>query len=185
MIYLKWPILSLLDWALWFTVPVVSPVIAAFTRADFYGKEPYSWGGWYGTYDNPPQGDEGFVRERAPFVGVTDGWRGYLNRVMWMIRNPLYGFARKCSVEWSPTLAISHTGDESISDKYKRPGWYLAKAHNLNGKLVAFEFYCVLPWGFGKCFRARLGWKIMTDKFGRYGFAQLVNTANPLKSYGK
>lgn len=52
------------------------------------------------------------------------------------------------------------------------------------GRVVAFEFYCVFPCGFGRCLRSRLGWKIMTDKFERFGFAQLVNTFNPLDGYG-
>lgn len=184
MIYLKWLALTLLDLLLLLTVPVAAPIIAAFTREQPYGLAPYSWGSIWGTYDNPPQGDEGYVRQRAPFPSVTNGWRGYVNRVMWMIRNPLYGYARKAAVDYSPTLTITHKGDESISDKYKRPGWYFARAVDLSGRVVAFEFYCVLPWGFGRCLRSRLGWKIMTDKFERFGFAQLVNTFNPLDGYG-
>ncbi len=185
MIYARWLALSLLDWLLLLTVPFAAPVIAAIYREMPHCLAAYSWGWIWGTYDNPPQGDQGFVRERAPFPGYTTGWRGYLNRCMWMIRNPLYGFARRASVRYSPTLTVSHKGDEAISDKYKRPGWYFARAVDMAGRVVAFEFYCVLPWGFDRCFRARLGWKIMTDKFARYGFAQLVNTANPLKSYGE
>lgn len=183
MAVVRWLALAVLDWLLLLTVPVAAPIIAAFTRAMPYGQAPYSWGWLWGTYDNPPQGDEGYVRERAPFPGVTTGWRGYLNRCMWMIRNPLYGFAKRAGVNYSPTYQLSYTGNPNISDKYKVPGWYLAKLHD-GKKLVAFEFYCVLPWGFGRCLRARLGWKIMTDKFQRYGFAQLVNTCNPFDGYG-
>lgn len=185
MIYARWLALSLIDWALLLTIPLAAPVVAAIYREMPYGLAPYSWGWIWGTYDNPPQGDQGFVRERAPFTGYTTGLRGYLNRCMWMIRNPLYGYARKAAVDYSPTLIVTHKGDESISDKYKRPGWYFARAYNLADQVVAFEFYCVMPWAFGRCFRARLGWKIMTDKFGRYGFAQLVNTCNPFDGYGE
>jgi hypothetical protein len=180
---IRWLVLALLDWALLLTVPVAAPIIAAFTRPMSHDLPRYSWGGLWGTYDNPPQGDEGYVRKRAPFPGVTTGWRGYLNRCMWMLRNPLYGFAVKASVKWSPDLVITHKGNERISDKRKVPGWYFATARK-RGKLAAFEFYCVLPWGLGRCLRARLGWKIMTDKFSRYGFAQLVNTCNPFDGYG-
>lgn len=183
MAVMRWLVLAILDWVLLLTVPVAAPIIAAIYREQPYGLAPYSWGWLWGTYDNPPQGDQGFVRKRAPFPGYTTGWRGYLNRCMWMIRNPLYGFARKAAVDYSPSLTVTHKGREDISDKYKRPGWYLAKLHD-GKKLVAFEFYCVLPWGFGRCLRARLGWKIMTDKFARYGFAQMVNTCNPFDGYG-
>jgi hypothetical protein len=102
---------------------------------------------------------------------------------MWMIRNPLYGYARIAGVPYSVTLQMAYRGNPNISDKNKVSGYYFATVRD-GGKLVAFEFYCVLPWGFGKCFRARLGWKIMTDKFQRYGFAQLVNTCNPFDGYG-
>lgn len=64
MIYIKWLALSLVDWALLLTVPVAAPIISAFTREQPYGLSPYSWGGMWGTYDNPPQGDKGYVRER-------------------------------------------------------------------------------------------------------------------------
>lgn len=101
-----------------------------------------------------------------------------------MFRNPLYGFARVTSVRYTPSLMITCRGNQDISDKYAVPGWYLATARE-SGRLKAFEFYCVLPWAFGKCLRARLGWKIMTDKFQRNGFAPLVNTCNPFKGYGE
>lgn len=184
MIYAKWLLLSIIDYLLWPTIFVMAPSIAVFTREQSYGMAPYSWGWLWGTYDNPPQGDQGFVLERCFFPGQTSGWKGYLNRVLWMFRNPLYGYARMASVPWSDGIAVILRGREDISDKYGRPGWYFAKAVDDRDNCVAFEFYCVLPWAFGKCLRMRLGWKIMTDKFKRYGFAQLVNTFNPLDGYG-
>lgn len=183
MIYVRWLALATLDWALYLTVPIAAPIIAAFTREQPYGAAPYSWGWMYGTYDNPPQGDAGFVRGRCFFPGVTVGWRGYLNRVLWMIRNPLYGLARASAIDYSPELQLSYSGNPHISDKYRVPGWYFARLKR-DGRMCAFEFYCVFPWAFGKCLRARIGYKIMTDKFKRYGFAQLVNTLNPFKAYG-
>ncbi len=183
MIFLKWMVLALLDWALLLTVPLAAPIIAAFTRAEPYDQRPYSWGWIWGTWDNPPQGDQGYAAKRAPYPGAITGWKGYLNRVMWMLRNPLYGYAKRVSVPYSDTLQLTYIGNPNISDKEKRPGWYFATVRD-DGKLVAFECYCVLPWLFGRCLRSRLGWKIMTDKFQRYGFAQLVNTFNPIDGYG-
>lgn len=217
-IYLKWVLLTLLDWLMLLTIPVVAPVvalayvllpvsvpdvviglyvaavlavpvIAAFTREGSYLEPSYSWGWIWGTYDNPPQGDEGFVRARAWFPGITTGIKGYLNRINWMIRNPLYGFAKIAGVEYSPSLVTTYTGDPDISDKDMRPGYYFAKVHD-GTKLVAFEFYCVLPWKYQflknkKDLRMRLGWKVMTDKFERNKFAQLVNTINPFDGYGE
>lgn len=183
MTYLRWLFLTLLDWLLLLTVPFVAPIVAAFYREQPYGRRPYTWGWLYGTWDNPPQGDQGFVRQRALFLGVTTGFKGYLNRVMWMLRNPLYGFAKLSSTPYDPEHKLTYVGNPDVSDKYKNAGFYFAKLHD-NKKLIAFEFYCVYPWAFGRCLRVRIGWKLMTDKFQRYGFAQLVNTCNPFSSFG-
>ncbi len=184
MVYLKWFALCLLDLLAHLTLPFAPPVIALFTRAMPYGLRPYTWGGWWGTWDNPPQGDEGFVARHAVFPGVVTGAKGYVNRVQWMWRNKLYGLAKLMAVSYSPTLQLSYVGDPNISDKGRRPGYYFAKLHD-GKRLIAFEFYCVLPWSATRNFRCRLGWKFMTDKFQRYGFAQFVNTANPFDGYGE
>lgn len=64
MIYLKWLLFSLLDLCMLLTVPVAAPLIAASTREDVYGRQRYTWGWLWGTYDNPLQGGEGFVEQR-------------------------------------------------------------------------------------------------------------------------
>lgn len=183
MIVLLWMALAIADYILLLTVPFASIVIALTTKKMPDNLSNYSWGGIWGTYDSPPQGDNGYVTKRAPFPNVTDGWKGYINRVVWMIRNPLYGFSKKAGIRYSPKYRISHIGNPDISDKGRRPGCYLAKVHDGN-RVRAFELYCVMPWGFGRCLRMRLGWKIMTDKFQRYGFAQFVDTVNPFDGYG-
>lgn len=217
-IYLKWFLLTIADWLMLLTIPIAAPfvaaaylllpytlpdvviaayvaavlavpVIAAFTREGSYLEPQHTWGWIWGTYDNPPQGDEGFVRERAWFPGVTTGFKGYLNRINWMIRNPLYGFAKIAGVEYEDNLVTTFVGNANISDKDKVPGYYFAKVHD-GKKLVAFEFYCVIPWKFQpfeheRGLRMRIGWKVMTDKYKRNGFAQLVNTINPFDGYGE
>ena len=94
MIYLKFAMLWVVD--ILVTVLTAIPaafIVSAFTREQPHGSPSYTWGWLWGTYDNPPQGDEGFVRKRAVFPEVTTGVKGYINRVMWMLRNPLYGLA--------------------------------------------------------------------------------------------
>ncbi len=186
MIYLKWLGLFALDVLLHISMLIVPQVLALFTKAQPYkeGDEEYSWGGWWGTYDNPPQGDEGFVEKRATFPNVITGWKGYVNRVHWMWRNPLYGFQKQVAVEYDTGIYLKVKGNLNISDKYKVPGYYFVRAYK-DGKLVGFEYYLVKPYKENKCIRIRLGWKFATDKFERYGFAQLVDTINPVKKYGK
>ena len=200
MIYLKWLTLALFDVLLLLTVPIAAPIIAAFTRYQPHGLPSYSWGWLWGTYDNPPQGDEGFVRKRAPFPGECFGWRGYVNRIMWMIRNPMYGFARLVALDYSVDQVQQLIGKDGISDKEGIPGWYFVRLHSLkSGKCVGFEFYGVFPWMkehtvhnymTGKEYtftardlRIRLGWKILTSKFRERSFAPIVNTVNPVDGY--
>ena len=186
MIYAKWLVLCVLDWVLLLTVPVAAPIVALFTRYQPHGKDSYSWGWIWGTYDNPPQGDEGFMRKRAPFAGEVYGWRGYVNRVVWMIRNPLYGFARMIALPYGANTVQQVLGQDGISDKDKRPGWYFVRVRDLTSwRVVGFEFYGVFPYTSSRNVRIRLGWKILTDKFQRNGFAQFVNTFNPLDGYGE
>ena len=185
MIYLKWFVLAMFDLILTLTVPFAAPVIALFTREQERGKAEYTWGWIWGTYDNPPQGDEGYVTKRSVFLNETTGVKGYINRVLWMFRNPLYGVSRRLAVNYSADYYYVVDGNTSISDKYKIPGSYFIRVYDKKGgNLVAFEYYLVKPWGKTKDLRARFGWKISTDKFALNGFAPLVVTCNPFDGYG-
>jgi hypothetical protein len=181
MIYLKWLGFTIADWLLLPFFFVAVPFASLFTKDGWGSVTKY-----LGTYDNPPQGDRGWIRERSPFPKIIDGWKGYINRVMWLWRNPNYPLQAALAVEYAHYLIVSFNGNDKISDKYAKPGWYFATATNSrNADTVAFEFYCVLPWAFGKCLRARLGWKIMSSKFETSGIAPLVNTINPFKTFGE
>lgn len=189
MLYIKYILFMIAD-ILLMPYFLVGPIfLSMFTREGSYHDDRdvfYTWGGWLGTWDNPPQGDEGYNENRAFFKGgYTTGWKGYLNRIGWLWRNPGYNFQRKIGQPYpdGDNWELTWTGDENISDKYELPGYYFAKLR-VDGKVEAFEFYLVQPWLFGKCLRIRLGWKMMTDKFARYRFATFVDTISPLKSYG-
>lgn len=169
-------------------LPLLMWVIPIFTRAEGHNKDFYSWGGWYGTYDNPPEGDESYISKRALYPNVTTGFKGYVNRALWMWRNKLYGYNAFASVKYKSNLTVKKVGKSYISDKDRVPGWYFVQL--FDGKnLVGFEFYGVFPWKYNitkveRDVRIRMGWKIDTDKFQRYGFAQLVGTLNPFDGYG-
>lgn len=160
-------------------------IVPAFTRAMPHKlPEGYRWGGWFGTYDNPPQGDEGFISKRAPYPSRLTGWRGYANRVQWMRRNRLYGLKRKLAIDFKFGTVKVLTGNTTVSDKYKVPGALRAECFSA-GQPYAFEYYKVWPWGTSRCVRVRLGWKVKGDKFtGEGDFAPLVFTFNPFDTYG-
>lgn len=140
-------ILSVLLYVLLLPVSSVAAfVIPAFTRAQYSANRQYTWGGWFGTYDNPPQGDTGFVTKRAPFPNCTRGFRGYVNRVAWMRRNRLYGLKRKLALDFKEGTVKVLTGEVLVSDKYRIPGTLRTECLYA-GKAYAFEYYKVLPWG--------------------------------------
>lgn len=214
MIYIKWLLFTLIDWLLlmppalyllpmgvdgWYygilSVAWWGAIITSlFTKAgpDIHGYDHGFLWRFFGTYDNPPQGDEGWVTKRCPFPNAITGLRGYINRVLWLTRNPLYPLAVKFSIPYNSEFIVSQVGESfgthkflEISDKYKQSGWFMSKRY-LNDELIAYEFYAVVPykWFPGRCLRFRSGWKIETRKFKQFGFAQLVNTIHPFKKYG-
>lgn len=155
--------------------------ISLFTRANY--SPP--WADLFMTYDNPPQGDRGWVEKRSPFPMEISGLKGYINRVGWMLRNKLYGYKRKTAVDFKPGTIVELRGDPEISDKYRIPGWLKAVARDSQGRLYAWEWYSITPYTKKRCIRIRLGWKIKGRKFMQPGdFAPLVVTFNPFDGYG-
>jgi len=185
MIFIKWFFLFVADLLLlpfWF---IAAPVYSLFTA-----KGWPSFGRLLQTYDSPPQGDNGFQTNRAPFPNASGAFKLYVNRVAWLWRNPGYGFSRACSVGYGNGLKVTMPKAKGfrneISDKYGKAGWYYVECRNIDGELVAFEFYGIFPWpSYTKCLRVRLGWKLLTDKFQSLGFAPMVNTITPYKQFGE
>jgi len=185
-VYLEWGCKALLTILLLPTTYVAAPVISLFTIAE-KDTNNHSWGGWYGTYDNPPQGDTKYQRDCIFPGGEFTGFKGYINRVGWILRNKLYNLKKKLgkTINKGDLFKVVTTGNKNISDKYKVSGSYFS-IYFVDDKPKAFEYYLVLPWSKTKCVRCRLGWKITTDKFNEVNeFAPLVLTFNPIDSYGQ
>lgn len=185
MIYLKFVLAAVGKLLLLPTVPFAAVLISIFTRPHEGVRKPlYTWGWIWGTFDNDVKGDNGYITKHAPFPNIITGWRGYINRVMWMIRNPLYNYSRAVGIDYSDTDVLKVNGNPDISDKYKVAGWMWATLSDTEGKLKAFEWYSVTPWSTTRNLRIRLGWKIKTEKMQERGWARHVVTINPLDGYG-
>lgn len=180
----KFFLISLLKLPLLLTVPFAAVIVPLFYRAQDPELKLYTWGGQYGTFDNPPQGDRGFISKHAPFRNVTTGFKGYINRAAWMWRNPLYGFNKSFGVGYDVNDELKIRGNPNISDKYKIAGWMFATLRDNRGRLKAFEWYSVTPWCKTRDLRIRVGWKIKTDKMQERGWARHVVTINPFDGYG-
>lgn len=185
MIYLKWLLISLVKLPLLLTVPFAAVLISIFTKPDFEEKDIYEWGNLWGTFDNPPQGDRGWINKHCPFPGEFYGLKGYINRTGWIIRNPIYGFAKVFSIDYTGGDYLDIKGNPGISDKGKIPGTMFARLYDSEGRVKAFEFYAVWPWSTNRNLRMGFGWKIKTDKMQERGWARHVMTANPFDGYGK
>lgn len=175
----------------WFLLTVLSVsadicnLVLAWPYSLFTANGWPSWGRWLQTYDNPPRGDGQWLKE-GWFPGITTGFKGYLNRVGWIIRNSMYTLAKEVLGLSLPEEAVlSWDGNENTSDKWAKPGFYRAVL-TANHEVVGWEYYVVHPykWWPTRCMRLRLGWKMMTKKFDKDNKAQLVHSFNPWKSYG-
>lgn len=159
-------------------------IVPIFTRPMPSFFDSYTWGGWFGTYDNPPQGDRKWLSEHPELTG----WKGYLNRVGWMRRNRLYGLKKRMGVTFTEFTEKRFEGNRDVSDKYKVSGTLRVLATDKRtGEFQAFEYYKVMGYRFwpSRCLRVRIGWKIKGDKFDEVGeFGALVFTINPFDTYG-
>jgi hypothetical protein len=125
----------------------------------------------------------------APFKGYgATGWRRYINRVWWLVRNPGYGFSYRVLGHRVDSQPLVVSGDPLVSDSVNLT---MGRMHGLSGHVLvregrAFEFYLVRQYGkSGRCFRLRLGWKLLgwINEPGQWplgGKAQFVIGIKPL-----
>jgi len=82
-------------WALTLISYVLVPFLVLF-QSD--GRLP-SWCWWFQTFDNSLDGDNGWQTEHRPYLDIPynqlTSWQLYVSRVLWLYRNPVYGFERK------------------------------------------------------------------------------------------
>lgn len=159
---LRWLFLLIADTAMFLAAWVLAPVLPAFA----IGRDHLPrWLAWFDTPDNALDGDLGYIMLHAPFKGYgVTGWRRYINRVVWLVRNPGYGFSYEVlgATVWCPPLVVN--GNPLISDS---PNLTIGRPHGLSGHVLLrsgkfFEYYLVKQYGdSGRCFRLRLGWKML------------------------
>lgn len=159
-----WP-LSLLFTALALSL---SPVLPLFTSAD--GWLP-RWLWYFQTPDNPLDGDSGFQTEHAPFLGSQVGWRRYINRIAWLLRNPAYGadFSLFGFCPSGDRWSVTCRGDSLVDDTHD--GWYFKTCQG------AWQFYLAHHWTATCYLRVNIGWKLWSLP----SVCQIVFAVNPWK----
>ena len=158
----RWLFLLVADLAVFVLAWLLAPILPAFA----IGKDhlPYELS-YFSAEDNPLDGDIGYVMLHAPFKGYgVTGWRQYINRVVWLWRNPGYGFSYSVLGHQVNSMPRVVSGDPLVSDSVNLT---VGRMHGLSGHVLvregrAFELYLVRQYGkSGRCFRLRLGWKLL------------------------
>lgn len=159
---LRWLILLVADLIVFAVAWLLAPILPAFA----IGRDHLPrWLAYFDTPDNALDGDLGYVMLHAPFKGYgATGWRQYINRVVWLWRNPAYGFSYSVLGAQINSQPLVVSGDPYVSDSSNLT---IGRMRGFSGHVLlrsgtAFEFYLVRQYGqSGHCFRLRLGWKML------------------------
>jgi hypothetical protein len=139
---------------------LLSPILPAFASAAGYLP---AWLGWFQTYDNPLDGDTGFKTIHALYLGEQSGWKRYVNRVWWLLRNPGYTFDQQ--ILGAPITSLDDmtiNGDLRIADQYPAKAGY-----NTITIGKAWGLLYIKQISANYCLRIRLGWKLTVYADGK------------------
>ena len=162
---------------------LTAPIVVLFADSD--GWLP-SWLSWYQTPDNSLDGDAPWRDGRRPFADNT-GWRRYLNRIAWLYRNSMYGYANSVvgfSKDESGVLVRSFEAPAGSGKPkgYETTGGPLLKWKVIyKGKVKAFQMFWIWPWGNGRCIRMNIGWKLWDWCNPKWKSCNCVLSINPWK----
>jgi len=125
---------------------------------------------WFQTLDNSLDGDSGWKNEHRPYLDIPyenlSKWQRYVSRVLWLYRNPVYGFEKTIlNAEIDPGSIATVYGIEGPlgsreTDPQLRTGQRLVHVINNEGKNF------VLWHGWYKLSETRninwmIGWKLL------------------------
>jgi hypothetical protein len=112
-----------------------------------------NWCWWFQTWDNSLDGDNGWQTEHRPWLDIPykqlSSLQRYVCRVMWLWRNPVYGFERK-------VLSANPTGEVIQYGSYTE-----GNGNVLYVQSNSFFWNGDKSIGYGKKLNWLIGWKIM------------------------
>lgn len=81
-------------WVLTIISYVLVPFLVLFQKDGWLPN----WCWWFQTFDNSLDGDNGWQTEHRPWLDISytqlSGFQRYVCRVLWLYRNPVYGFEK-------------------------------------------------------------------------------------------
>jgi hypothetical protein len=122
-----------------------------------------SWLWWFQTIDNDLDGDSGWHTAHFTNLESTSyGFKRWLKRTLWLMRNRAYGFADSVSgVKIVVGDVIQVKGNPDITNSGGVAGSFYAEAFSSGSDTPkAWCYMLVWNWGLGRCLRIYLGWKL-------------------------
>lgn len=149
---------------------LIAPILPLFAElrngpidnANGEGVEPRlpRWLFWFDTStDNSLWGDHGWRTKHCPRY-----WSTYLGMVLWLWRNPAYGFNWHGPIcaRLDPGAKVTFSGDPHIQNRPNfKPGYCLTTVTNPDGSSY-WHLYWVKRINAQYCFNVNLGWKLKT-----------------------
>lgn len=180
MTILKWLSLIPLDIGFGLVAKLLNPIVVLF--ANDMGYLPF-WLYWFGTPDNPLDGDAGWQTEHLWWKDRSSKFKRYINRWRWLNRNTAMGFSKSVmgagALEEGFTFVIK--GNPNIGNRPLVNGWnYIVLTTKSNKKY--WQFYYVKSWNKTMCIRILLGWKIWSNPQPNYNPMFTLNF-NPFMGY--
>lgn len=156
---------------------ILSPVLPAFASKD--GWLP-KWLWWFQTPDASLDGDSGWKdTSNHPYINKLPR---YLRQVLWLIRNPAYGFSwTVLATSPLPSNPYHYFGDLYAKDKEGMFGWcfsWIEDTHYFHLKIYQKTI-------FSKCLKFRIGWNLtnsLIDKSYPNKVIKYCFTCNPFKT---
>jgi len=154
----------------------LAPIVVLFASQE--GWLP-RWFSWFQTPDNSLDGDNGWQLENRPFKVEDSSFKKYINRVAWLYRNSVYGFAISVlGIKILPTDRILTVGNPKVSNRPLVEGLVKRYLYR-DSKVIAFQWYYVISWSPTRCVRLNFGWKL----WGNTPTGQLVFSPSVTMGY--
>ena len=165
----KWLLLVPIDLFMTLFSVLVSPLMACFLKSDNM-LPTWLWLWQTPDCDAIGSGEGGMLWTRK--------YSRWFQCMVWLCRNSCYGFAwYVLGAKVPENKVVRLYGNLETNNKPYASGWRIFVAEN------CWEFFWVFPTFPGRCFRARLGWKLDRWFAGNYSLsAQFVCSVNPWKT---
>jgi hypothetical protein len=149
---MRWFILIPLNIITTLLAALGAPLWALFADKD--GLYP-AWLQWAATPDYTADGDPPFKEQHAPYPAPTTWAQRYVNRVVWMFRNPAYGFDLSV-LAYKPKDGdtLRTWGTRPLSGDLSKSGWVFARSGS------AWQLYVTFHWNDTHTTKLNFGWKL-------------------------